>query len=560
LVPVQQANRLTSETTDVVIVGAGPVGLSAAIELGLRGVRCIVVERNDRTGYSPRAKTTNVRTREHLRRWGIADALRRASPISPDRPSTVVFATRMNGHFLTCFENALHGNRARNNLYSEEAQWVPQYVLEDVLRTRAQSLPTVRIYFETEFLSFTQTADAVVSMFKDHRDGHTAVVSSAFLIGADGARSVVRDAIGARMTGDGAFSRNYSVIFRAPDLAGRSVHEPAIMYWMINEDVPSLLGPMDEAGLWTFMATKLDADPSTMDPAELIRRGCGIADLKIEIVGTDLWVAHRLVADRYSGGRVFLAGDACHLHPPFGGFGMNMGIGDAVDLGWKLAACLAGWGGEGLLASYEAERRPVHERTIAEAVQNYSAVSNELVRPALEEDSLRGEATRREVADIIQAVKVREFKTLGLILGLRYANSPIIVSDGSEPPPEHFMLYVPSAHPGCLAPHLWLGDGSSLYDHFGSGFTLLVTDGDAAGAHALVAAAQARNVPLKLLAPGDERLRARYGARFALIRPDQHVAWRGNALPDDCDALLAHLTGVAPARLLSSPTVVSFSK
>jgi hypothetical protein len=317
---------------------------------------------------------------------------------------------------------------------------------------------------------------------------------------------------------------------------------------------------MDEEGLWTFMATKLDVDPSTIDAVELIRRGSGIADLEIEIVGTDLWVAHRLVADRYSAGRVFLAGDACHLHPPFGGFGMNMGIGDAVDLGWKLSASVAGWGGEALLASYEAERRPVHERTIAEAVQNYSAVSNELVRPALEEDSLRGEATRREVADIIQAVKVREFKTLGVILGLRYANSPIIVSDGSQPPPEHFMLYVPSAHPGCLAPHLWLGDGSSLYDHFGPGFTLLVTDGDTATTQALVAAAQARNIPLKVLVPSDDRLRARYGARFALIRPDQHVGWRGDAVPDDCDGLLAHLTGAVAGSALANPAVVSVSK
>jgi hypothetical protein len=317
---------------------------------------------------------------------------------------------------------------------------------------------------------------------------------------------------------------------------------------------------MDEEGLWFFMATKLDGDPSTIDAAGLIRRGSGIHDLKIEIVGTDLWVAHRLVADHYSAGRVFLAGDACHLHPPFGGFGMNMGIGDAVDLGWKLSASLAGWGGEALLASYEAERRPVHERTIAEAVQNYSAVSNELVRPALEEDSLRGEATRREVADIIEAVKVREFKTLGVILGLRYTNSPIIVSDGSEPPPEHFMLYVPSAHPGCLAPHLWLGDGSSLYDHFGPGFTLLATDGDTAGTHALVAAAQARRVPLKVLAPADDRLRARYGARFALIRPDQHVGWRGDAIPEDCDGLLTRLTGALPGSALASPTLVSLSK
>ena len=370
--------------TDVVIVGAGPVGLAAAIELGRRGVHCVVVERNDRVGYSPRAKTTNVRTREHLRRWGIADALRDASPIASDRPSTVVFATRMNGPLITRFENALNGSRKRNNLYSEEAQWVPQYILEEVLRQRAQSLPGVTIHFETEFLSLTQAADGVASQLRDIRSGRKATVWSKYLIGADGARSIVRDEIGATMIGEGAFSKNFSVIFRSPDLSARQIHGPAIMYWMVNEEMPSLLGPMDEAGLWTFMVTKLfdNVDPATIDPADLIRRGTGLRDLDIEIVGTDLWVAHRLVADTYSRGRVFLVGDACHLHPPFGGFGMNMGIGDAVDLGWKMSARLEGWGGDSLLASYETERRPVHERTIAEAVHNFGLTGNQLVRPS----------------------------------------------------------------------------------------------------------------------------------------------------------------------------------
>src|SRR5262245_1098785 len=240
---------------DVVIVGAGPVGLALGIELGRRGVHCIIVERNDRVGYSPRAKTTNVRTREHLRRWGIADALRKASPIAPDRPSTVVFATRMNGYFLARFENALNGNRERNNLYSEEAQWVPQYVLEDVLRSCAQSHPSVTIHFETEFAAFTQTARSVTTQIRDIRTGRMREIASSYLVGADGPRSAVREAIGATMIGEGAFSRNYSIIFRAPELAVQQVHGPAIMYWMVNDDVPSLLGPMDEYGLWFFMAT-----------------------------------------------------------------------------------------------------------------------------------------------------------------------------------------------------------------------------------------------------------------------------------------------------------------
>ena len=538
-------NEAARETTDVLIVGAGPVGLSAAIELGQRGLRCLVVERHDRVGYSPRAKTTNVRTREHLRRWGIADTLRDASPISGDRPSTVVFATRMNGYFLARFENALNGGRQRNNLYSEEAQWVPQYVLEDVLRRCAQSLPAVAIDFENEFVSLAQDETAVEARVRDNRSGVIRTIGASYLIGADGGRSAVREAIGARMVGEGAHTRNYSIIFRAPALASKHNLEPAIMYWMVNDDVPSLLGPMDENGLWFFMATKLagDVDPATIDPAELIRSGTGMADLDIEIVGTDIWVANRLLADRYARDRVFLAGDACHLHPPFGGFGMNMGIGDAVDLGWKIAARMAGWGGDRLLASYERERRPVHERTIEEAVANFGLTANQLVRPALEEPGLVGQATRAEVGEIIRATKSREFMTLGIVLGMRYKQSPIVVSDGSSPPADESMLYLPSAHPGCLAPHLWLADGSSLYDHFGAGYTLLVTDNGAAEAGAFLAVAQARQTPVKLLCLRDGRLRGRYEARFALIRPDQHVGWRGDALPADADGLLDRLTG-----------------
>ena len=387
---------MSHEHAEVLIVGAGPVGLSASIELGRRGIRCIVVERNDRVGYSPRAKTTNVRTREHLRRWGIADALREASPIASDRPSTVVFATRMNGRFLARFENALNGNRECNNLYSESAQWVPQYVLEDVLRRCAQSHPSVTIHFQTEFLNFTQTASGVVATMRDLRTSETSDVSSSYLIGADGPRSVVREAIGAKMTGEGAFSKTTASPSGARASQTRSMKRPSCTDGQRGCTVASR--PMDENGLWFFMATKLagDVDPATLDPVDLIRRGTGLTDLEIEIVGTDLWVAHRLVADRYSCGRVFLAGDACHLHPPFGGFGMNMGIGDAVDLGWKMAARLSGWGGESLLASYEDERRKVHERTIAEAVINFGSTVNQFVRPALEEESLVGEATRHD--------------------------------------------------------------------------------------------------------------------------------------------------------------------
>ncbi len=540
---------MTDQDTDVdvIVAGAGPVGLSLAIELGRQGVTCCLVERNDRVGYSPRAKTTNVRTREHLRRWGIADALRQASPIPPDYPPSVVFATRMNGPELARFENAFNGKRERNDLYSEEAQWVPQYTLEEVLRQHATSLPGVTVRFGCELAGFEQDSGGVTATVRDLQAGAAQTLRCAFLVGADGARSFVREAIGARMQGDSRVFKNYSIIFRAPDLPRRQTHGDAIMYWLVNADTPALLGPMDQHGLWFFMATKLadDVDPATVDPVELIRRGTGLLDLEIEVVRTDPWSAYSLIADHYADRRVFLAGDACHLHPPFGGFGMNMGIGDAVDLGWKLAAVLNGWGGPALLHSYTAERRPVHQRVIQEAETNYATVGNQLVRPLIEAPGPDGEAVRRAVGEDILRTKWREFQTLGVVLGYRYAGSPILVPDGTPPPPEHPSDYVPSAVPGCLAPHLWLADGSSLYDHFGPGYTLLVTDRNEPGNNTLAQAAAARGMPLAIVAPGDNRLPQIYAARFVLIRPDQHVAWRGDRLPEHPVALLDRLAGAA---------------
>lgn len=536
---------MSLERVDVVVAGAGPVGLSLAIELGKRGISCLVVERNDRVGYSPRAKTTNTRTREHLRRWGIAGTLRQASPIPPDYPPNVVFATRMNGPALSRFENAFNGCRVKNELYSEEAQWVPQYTLEEVLRAEATSLPGVEVAFDTELRVMEDSGDLVTAEVVNVKTSHVRRMRCDYLVGADGARSFVRQSLGIDMAGQSGVAKNYSIIFRAPDLATKHSHGPAIMYWMVNDDVPGLLGPMDEQGLWFFMATKLanDVDPSTVDAVELIRRGTGLTDLSVEVIHADPWVAHSLIANAYSRGRIFLAGDACHLHPPFGGFGMNMGIGDAVDLGWKLAARLQGWGGDHLLDSYELERRPVHERTIRESLANYAVVGNQLVRPALESNSAEGEAVRREVGAVIQATKGREFYTLGLVLGAHYHGSRILVPDGTSPPPEHFTDYVPSACPGCLAPHSWLADGTSLYDHFGSGLTLLAFDG-LDGTDVLAAEATRRGIPFKVAAVDHPSMRERYGARFALIRPDQHVGWRGNYLPDS-GVLLERVTGVA---------------
>lgn len=536
-----------SQRTKVLIVGAGPVGLALAIELGHRSIPCLLIERNDRVGYAPRAKTTNVRTREHFRRWGIADALRASSPLGMDYPSNVVFCTRLSGFELTRFENAMYCAPGRNPLYSEHSQWVPQYTVEELMRAHAQSLPGVELRFNCELKSFSQDGAQVRALARDLVRGEGFTIEANFLVGADGARSMVREAIGAKMQGTYGLSRNYNVVFRAPGLAQAHALGPAIMYWQVNADAPSLIGPMDRGDKWFFMPTgvregwKLDAAEA---PA-MIRQATGI-DLPYEVLSTDEWVASRFLGDHYRDRRVFLAGDACHLHPPFGGYGMNMGIADGVDLGWKLAAVLQGWGGGQLLDSYERERRPVHGMVMDEAVANHAMLGNQLWQEGMDSDDAAGAALRRKVGSRIQATKMREFATLGVTLGYRYDDSPVIVPDGSPPPGHDFINYVPTSRPGSRAPHAWMHDGSSLFDHFGDGFTLLVSK-EVPSAAVDQARVQARkaSVPLTVLQPHEAGIAELYPSRFTLVRPDQHVAWRGNAWPNTAFGILEKVTGRA---------------
>lgn len=534
----------------VAIIGAGPAGLAMAIELGSRSIRCIVIERNSRQGHAPRAKTTHTRTREHLRRWGIADRLADASPFGVDYPTNVLFVTRLGGKLIERFENALYCSPRRDERYSEHAQWIPQYKLEAVLMEHARSLPEVEMAFGQEYLDFDQDDVEVRVRVRDATTAAERIIRADYLVGADGARSVVRDQIGAQMIGTYGLSRNYNIIFEAPGLADAHPHGPGIMYWQINDEVPSLIGPMDQGDLWYFMPTGIAPGTvySEQEALDRIRRSTGI-DLPYRILSSDEWVASRLLADRYSLGRVFLTGDACHLHPPFGGYGMNMGVADSVDLGWKMAAVMQGWAGPALLDSYEIERRPAHEYVMDEAEANHALGPNQLARPGIEAEGAQGEAVRREVGHLIREVKTNEFYGLGVVLGYCYTGSPVIVDDGTAAGWRRSRDYVPSATPGCLAPHHWMDDGRSLYDLFGQGFTLLAFDGaDPADVAAARADARRTGVPLDVAAVPGADLRERYGAALALIRPDQHVAWRGDAWPA-ADLLLtvsARATADAP--------------
>lgn len=530
---------------DVLIIGAGPVGLALAIELGHRSISCLVVERNERVGYAPRAKTTNARTRELFRRWGIANDLRRASPLGMNYPSNVIFCTRLSGYELMRFENAFYCAPGRNPLYSEHSQWVPQYTVEEVMRAHAMTLPSVQIIFNTELLESIQDHEQVVSGIKDRKSNETYQVHSKYVVGADGSRSRVREQIGAEMVGEQGLSKNYNIVFKAPGLDKAHQLGPAIMYWHVNKDAPGLIGPMDK-DRWFFMPTGVANDKKfdLNSSVDLIKKSTGI-DLPYEVLSSDEWIASRLIATKYQDRRIFLAGDACHLHPPFGGYGMNMGIADGFDLGWKIAANLQGWGGPTLLDSYEIERRQVHDLVMNEAVANHTVLGNQLFQDGLEDPGTEGDLLRQTTGKRIELSKIREFYTLGIILGYRYEHSPVIEYDGLPYAPTDYINYVPSSRAGCLAPHAWLNDGTSLYDHFGAGLTLLVSDVDTDDqAQELLASATNEGIPLKILRPSESGIGNLYPHRFTIIRPDQHVAWRGDDLPKNHVAFLSYFLGI----------------
>lgn len=529
---------------DVLIIGAGPVGLALAIELGSRGIKAMIVEQHERVGRQPRAKTTNVRTMEHMRRWGLADKVLAAAPLPTGYGNNVIFATKMFGQHIVEIENAFNARPDRDDLYSQGAQWIPQYSIENILREKVVALPECQLRFQTKFINAAQDRDQVDITLEDIESGATEMVSATYLVGADGAGSAVRDMLGFVMEGERGFSAFLNLVLRIPGLTGTHPHAPAIMYWLTNADSPAVMGPMDSEDVW-YWAIQLPDEkmPNDSEIQSLVRQSIG-KDVEFEIMLTDPWFANRLMASGYASGRIFLVGDACHLHPPFGGFGMNMGVSDAVDLGWKIAAALDGWGGRHLLDSYETERRHVHRRVIDVAVENTSVLTQHFVQPGLEDATEAGEAARREAAASILEHKLQEFRSLGTVLGSNYSGSPVVVDDGSNPPPDEVVTYTPSAHPGCRAPHCWLADGTSLYDQLSAGFTLLATEAfDPSEIEPLLGAARDASLPLDVIEPADDRLSDLYGAKFTLIRPDQHVAWRGNVIDRGAQSIIDIVRG-----------------
>nr|WP_181726096.1 FAD-dependent monooxygenase [Polaromonas sp.]QJS06427.1 2-polyprenyl-6-methoxyphenol hydroxylase [Polaromonas sp.] len=546
------------KTTDVAIIGGGPAGLMLAIELGCRGVDCVVLEEDIAAPDFPKANATSSRTMEHYRRRGFAGQIRSLG-LAADHPQDVVYCTTLAGRELTRFSIPSRSqalSRTSFGDYGEESWPTPelphrgqQMFIEPVLRAQAQQYACVRLMlgYQAESIAMDEQQVRIAGRHAESRE--TFALNARYVVGCDGPRSLVRKTCGIRYSGQSEEARDFfggqmlSVYFTSRTLYQVLGKEKAWQYWAVNAVQRGLLIAIDGIDQFLFcLQLSAGQTPESVDFRAAMFAAIG-REFAFELIATGPWHAgFTLVADRFCKGRAFIAGDAAHLFTPTGGMGYNTSVDDAVNLGWKLAAVVKGWAGEELLDSYEAERKPIAQRNTTFARAMADSIGGIKVPPNVDAEGLDAERVRQQLGDALHRHVRNEFNIPGLQLGLRYEGSPIVASEAGARTLDEPNHYLPSARPGARAPHIWL-DGTSIFDLFGRDYTLLcftASDHNAPPADALAwqAAAAAMNVPLALVCCSSLDARALYGADRVLVRPDHHVAWRGDASAD-APALLA---------------------
>ena len=535
-------------TTDVLIVGGGPVGSALAVELAMRGVDCVIVEQGDVSvpeRGNIRARGVSMRSMEHLRRWGIAEQTRALVTVPQEWPRHMVVKTSLVGDEILRFER--DASVDWREVAAEPGLGIPQHRFAAALQGRAVSLGA-RVYAGLQCTSIRPSPSSVVATVTDPTSGESSEVEAAYVVGCDGPHSLVRQVAGISRTESVPLGQNLSVSLYFPHAFDQLGVEPSANFTIFDGTMNTLFCPYqeDEWG-YAIGPVPLDFDLSMLDLEQETRRRIG-RDADFELLWNSPYPIQQRVADTYRAGRLFIAGDAAHLFPPYLGQNMNTGLDDAVNLGWKLAAMLEGWGGDSLLESYSDERRPIGWRNSFASVETSQIMARGQAFLAREGIAAGNDPlavrSRRRLGERLYDICYQEWNTSGVVLDQRY-QSAVIADDDSVPPIYDGARYQPFAKPGHRAPHFQLEAGKPLLDVIGPGFTLLDFSAGAGQTEGLSKAAANAGAPLKVVSVRDPRAASLYGAALVLVRTDQHVAWRGDHLPADPKGLVDKVRGAA---------------
>jgi 2-polyprenyl-6-methoxyphenol hydroxylase-like FAD-dependent oxidoreductase len=563
--------------TPVLIVGAGPVGLSLALELGWRGVECMIIDQSEQDVVLPRASGLSSRTMEFCRRWGVVEDIAKAG-FPQDYDLDIVYCTSLTGYELEREPFPALGDRVPPDHSPQARHRCPQKLLDPVLERAVRAQPTVTLHRKWRLEHFEDHGDGVTAQVRvleagrlydfsgDHveanslsadagsaGDGERVTIRARYLVACDGVDSPVRNALGIGLDGTPVINYTISLLVRSKDLHRKHPMGAAERYMLVGpEGVWGNLTVVDGRDEWrlSLKGSKQKLDLANLDADAIVRRCIGRDDIPFTVEAVSPWRRREVVASRLSQGNVFLAGDAAHAMSPTGGFGMNVGIADAVDLAWKLEAMLEGWGGPQLMDTYHVERKPVGDRFVTAATALFKPWMMKLDYARVCDATPEGEAARKQIGETLKRELYPEWDIAGTSMGYRYDTSPIVVGDGTPPPPDDPVVYVQSSRPGSRAPHAWLEDGRSTLDLFGRGFVLMRFAGRHVDVAPLQEAARRRSLPLTVVDIADPAIAALYERRLVLVRPDGHTAWRSDVLPDDPQALVDIVRGAAtPAAL-----------
>jgi len=544
----------------VVVVGAGPVGMTLALCLARRGIACTLVERRP-AGALPDVKCNHIsaRSMELFRALGVAQDLR-AAGLPDDYPHDVSYRTSTVGQEISRIH--IPGRSTRLTDHSgPDGNWptpepphrINQRYIEPILARHVAQQGLITTLYRHQVLDFEQAEGQVSVRIQnlDTPDAPPLHIQAAYLVGCDGGRSAVRKAIGAKLVGDEVVQRVQSTCIRAPGLLARLQAPAAWAMFTVNPRRSGNIYAIDGQEVWLIHNYLRDheADFDAVDRDWAIRTILGVGeDFEYEQMSREDWFGRRLVSDKLRVGRVFLAGDAAHLWVPYAGYGMNAGLADAANLAWHLSAQIEGWAAPEALSAYEKERHPITEQVSRFAMNHAHAMSQRRreIPLNLEDDSPEGQAAREAFGQNLYDLNVQQYCCAGLNFGYYYDQSPVMVYDGDKAPEYSMGSFTASTVPGCRAPHFWLGDGQSLYDALGPAYTLLClqpVNDDAV--QALQAAAEHQGMPLRVLdVSGVKDLPTEYQHPLLMVRADAHTVWRGHSLDDtSAQALVAALCG-----------------